>query len=208
MTPLHYITDLRNLPSVLRLGILCSRYVADHNLSVVGLGKEKYLNIRRNRFIEKRSLDEFVSLYLTAQTPLLYAREQDDTFKLVCVEIARHVLYGPNVYYCAGNPTRHSPIVAAKTANVLDGQCLSIRTFAEVLGMKHANKISEEEFELRKNALEAEVLVLSRVDSKYFERIIFKTETDKLAFEAETPKRAGLIYSVDRSHFFRSCLEA
>jgi hypothetical protein len=202
--PLHYITDLRNLSSILQIGILCSKEVLKRNLAIVSLGSEKYRSLRRCLTIGDRSLDEFVSLYISARTPLLFAREKDTTFQLVCLEIDRKVVDVCNTYYCEGNPTRNGLIVLAKTAEALQvGNHSSEPRFDDLLWLKQTNEISKEEFEMRKNLLEAEVLVLDRVQPKYFTRIVFKTEMDKRMFELNNPKLVELDFSlvVDVSHF-------
>jgi len=188
---LHYITTVRNVPSIMSRGILSHKQSKKINHNSVAM--EAIQDRRKNKVVPGgRPLHEYVNLYFHARNPMLYVR-QSQHIDLCVLRVSTEILDLPGVVITDSNASsdyaRFSP--APRGLSIVDKGL----TFAEY--WTHTNPIEAYQ---RKSAKCAEVLVPDRVESDFIIGAYVSCIEVKKAFEAlgiEIP------VSIDSHLFFR-----
>ncbi len=152
---LHYITTIRNVPSIMSKGILSHKRVKKINHNSVAM---EVIQERRERKLVPggRPLHEYVNLYFHARNPMLYVRQSQHT-DLCILRVSAEILDLSGVVIADSNASsnyaRFAP--APKGLSIVDKDL----TFA-------AYWTHPDPFEAmrRKSAKCAEVLVPDRID--------------------------------------------
>jgi len=152
---LHYITTIRNVPSIMSKGILSYKRVKKINHNSVAM---EVIQERREKKVVPagRPLHEYVNLYFHARNPMLYVR-QSHHIDLCILRVSTQVLDLPGVVIADSNASsdyaRFAP--APKGLSIVDKHL----TFAE-----YWTHLDPFEAMRRKSAKCAEVLVPDRID--------------------------------------------
>ena len=152
---LHYITTIRNVPSIMSVGILSHKRVKKINHNSVAM---EVIQERREKKIVPggRPLQEYVNLYIHARNPMLYVL-QSRHIDLCILRVSTEILDLPGVIITDSNASsdyaRFAP--AQKGLSMVDKDL----TFAEF--WTHPDPF---EAMRRKSAKCAEVLVPDRID--------------------------------------------
>ena len=155
---LHYITTIRNVPSIMIRGILSYKQSKKINHNSVAM--EAIQDRRENKVVPGgRPLHEYVNLYFHARNPMLYVR-QSQHIDLCILRVSAEILDLPGVVItdsnASSNYARFAP--APQGLLIVDKDL----TFAEY--WTHTNPIEAYQ---RKSAKCAEVLVPDRVESHF-----------------------------------------
>ncbi len=157
---LHYITCVENLPAITREGLLS--HDAVRGLDHVSIAHEGVQDLRATKLVAGRPLHKYVNLYFWARNPMLYLRHVGERRPGLCVLSINHrVLDLPGVVVTDRNAATNwhrAQYVASGGLAIVDPD----RTFAE--RWTHADPL---EYERRKTATQAEVLVPNHVDRRY-----------------------------------------
>ena len=93
LTELHYITDIRNIPSIMKLGILSHKLAS--KIPHVSVAMEEIQEKRRKKVVPGgRPLHEYVNLYIHARNKMLYKRKEQHN-SLCILRISPEVLNIP-----------------------------------------------------------------------------------------------------------------
>ena len=101
LAELHFITSIRNIPSILKRGILCfekAEKISHHSIAMDEIQE------RRKKVVVPRGmpLHKYANLYICARNPMMYKRR--DQHKQICVlRISMDVLNLPKVVIADGN---------------------------------------------------------------------------------------------------------
>jgi ssDNA thymidine ADP-ribosyltransferase, DarT len=98
---LHYIAPIRNVPSILRRGILCKR--GSKRLRPVSVAMEEIQTIRANKVVPGgKPIHDYANVYLTARNPMLY-RLSGRHPELCVLRVSTEILDLPGVVIADGN---------------------------------------------------------------------------------------------------------
>jgi len=155
---LHYVTTIRNVPSIMSRGILSHKRSKKINHNSVAM--EEIQNRRKNKIVPGgRPLHDYVNLYFHARNPMLYVL-QSRHVDLCILRVSTEVLDLPGVVITDSNASsdyaRFSP--APRGLCIVDKEM----TFAEY--WTHPDPF---EAMRRKSAKCAEVLVPDDVESRF-----------------------------------------
>jgi hypothetical protein len=102
---LYYITHVKNLSSILRLGILSHKLVEDKGISYTRIYDEEIVAARKDKLApDGKSLWSFANLYFNARNPMLYRVKYEkplDDIAVVCVN--PNILQRPDIFITTGN---------------------------------------------------------------------------------------------------------
>ena len=103
---LHYIVEINNMPSILRLGILSHNNIK--NTPHITIANQEVQELRAKKAVPPgdRKLHDYANLYICARNPMLYALLSDRE-KLCVLKINTDVLDLPNVVITDGNAARN-----------------------------------------------------------------------------------------------------
>jgi hypothetical protein len=171
---LHYITTIRNVPSIMSKGILSHKCVKKINHNSVAM--EVIQERRKNKIVPGgRPLHEYVNLYFHARNPMLYVR-QSHHIDLCILRVSTQVLDLPGVVITDRNASsdyaRFAP--APKGLSIVDKDL----TFAE-----YWTHLDPFEAMRRKSAKCAEVLVPDLIDTGLITGAYVSCPEAKAAFE-------------------------
>lgn len=101
VTELQYITDLRNLPSIIQLGLLS--YEKASRITHHSVAMDEIQTIHTGKTVPGgRPLHQYANLYFSARNPMMYKRK--DQHRNICVlRIDSSVLDLPKAIVCNGN---------------------------------------------------------------------------------------------------------
>ena len=152
---LHYITTIRNVPSIMAKGVLSHKLVRkiDHNSVAMEVIQER----REKKVVPGgRPLHEYVNLYFHARNPMLYVRQSQHA-DLCILRVSTEILDLPGVIIADSNASsnyaRFAP--SPKGLSIVDKDL----TFAA-----YWTHLDPFEAMRRKSAKCAEVLVPDRID--------------------------------------------
>ena len=172
---LHYITTIRNVPSIMSKGILSHKLVRkiDHNSVAMEVIQER----REKKVVPGgRPLQEYVNLYIHARNPMLYVL-QSRHIDLCILRVSAEILDLPGVVITDSNASsdyaRFAP--APRGLSIVDKEM----TFAEY--WTHPDPF---EAMRRKSAKCAEVLVPDQVEASFIMGAYISCQESKEAFEA------------------------
>ena len=172
---LHYITTIRNVPSIMSKGILSHKRAKKINHNSVAM---EVIQERRGKKIVPggRPLQEYVNLYFHARNPMLYVL-QSRHIDLCILRISAEILDLPGVVITDSNASseyaRFAP--APRGLSIVDKEM----TFAEY--WTHPDMY---EAMRRKSAKCAEVLIPDHVDPKFIRGAYVSCSDAKASFEA------------------------
>lgn len=172
---LHYITTIRNVPSIISMGILSHKRAKKLNHNSVAM---EVIQERREKKIVPggRPLQEYVNLYFHARNPMLYLL-QSRHIDLCFLRVSAEILDLPGVVITDSNASsdyaRFAP--ASKGLFIVDKEM----TFAEY--WTHPDMF---EAMRRKSAKCAEVLVQDRVDPCFIMGAYVSCSDAKASLEA------------------------
>lgn len=175
LTDLHYITLIRNVPSIMARGILSHKRSKKINHNSVAM---EIIQERREKKIVPggRPLHEYVNLYFHARNPMLYVR-QSQHIDLCVLRVSTEILDFPGVVITDSNASsdyaRFSP--APRGLSIVDKEM----TFAEY--WTHPDPFDAMR---RKSAKCAEVLVPDGVESRFIMGAYVSSSESKETFEA------------------------
>lgn len=188
---LHFITLVKNVPSILKLGILSHNAVAKiaHESIAMSEVQDRRAKVK---VPGGRALHEYANLYFHARNPMMYKRRNRHA-EIAVLRVRPALLDLPGVVITDGNASSDYIRFAAAPGGlaIVDRE----RTFA-------LNWTSNNQIEYFRNACAkcAEVLVPERVDPSFvFGAYVSNEETQRNL--AETVP--GLDVSVNRELFFR-----
>lgn len=172
---LHYITTIRNVPSILSKGILSHKRAKKINHNSVAM--EVIQERRKNKIVPGgRPLQDYVNLYIYARNPMLYVL-QSRHVDLCILRVSIEILDLPGVIItdrnASSNYARFAP--APKGLFIVDKDL----TFAEY--WTHPDPF---EAMRRKSAKCAEVLVPDRIDPDFITGAYVSCQEAKTVFEA------------------------
>jgi len=172
---LHYITTIRNVPSILSKGILSHKLAKKINHNSVAM--EVIQERRKNKIVPGgRPLQDYVNLYIYARNPMLYVL-QSRHVDLCILRVSIEILDLPGVIITDRNASsdyaRFAP--APKGLFIVDKDL----TFAEY--WTHPDPF---EAMRRKSAKCSEVLVPDRIDPGFIRGAYVSCQEAKTAFEA------------------------
>lgn len=188
---LHYITTIRNVPSIMSKGILSHKRVKKINHNSVAM--EDVQERREKKIVPGgRPLHEYVNLYFHARNPMLYVRQSQHT-DLCILRVSTQVLELPGVVITDRNASsdyaRFAP--APKGLSIVDKDL----TFA--VYWTHADPF---EAMRRKSAKCAGVLVPDRIDPAFIMGAYVSCTDAKDALEATG---VGIWVTINSHLFFR-----
>lgn len=192
LAELHYISPIKNIRSIMRLGILSHRQ-AEH-VQHESIAMEVIQERRRGKRVPgARRLHEYVNLYVCARNPMLFRRKEDH--KELCVlRIDPGVLNRPGTIVSDRNASseyaRFDPVPVG-LAN-LDGEIV----FAEYWTYPD----DQREAWRRKSMKCAEILVPDRVDPGLILGAYVSCRESRAALERVAP---GLPVTIDAHLFFQ-----
>lgn len=166
---LHYITPMRNLPSIAQQGILCHRRAQEHSPDSFAL--ESAQGRRKARKIcGERSVHDYVNLYLNARNVAMYSltRERRDVAVLKVSSTLLDRIAG--LVIADGNLAAPHSQTFLGVANLgkVDKLAVQARSWVRPTGIKRLDAMSTAE---RKRRLCAEVLVPERVPPEFIEGV-------------------------------------
>ena len=107
---LYYITHIRNLPSILKQGILSHKKVEELNISYTPIYNTEIVSQRKNKATsEKDSLWEYANLYFQPRNPMMYrVIHETDTKEIAIIGIRPEILKTPGTLISDGNAASSS----------------------------------------------------------------------------------------------------
>lgn len=160
LVELHFITPYENVASICKLGLLSNDLSVEVPHDSVAL--EGVQDLREGVQVAGRRLHSYANLYFWARNPMLYRRYQVEGRRDLCVlSVATAVLDLPNVVVTDRNAAKswhRAEYASTNGLAIVDRE----RTFAQ--WWTHADQL---EYERRKTATQAEVLVPDRIAPRY-----------------------------------------
>lgn len=180
ISELHYIAAFGNLESILRQGLLSHDRV--QSLSHESIAADSVQQLRAGKTVAGRRLHSYVNLYLWARNPMLYQRFTAEGRRDICVlSIHASALELPGVVITDRNAAtrmHRAEYVANGGLEFVD----RATTFAH--RWTHVDKL---EYERRKAATQAEVLVPDRVPPRYIRGAYLPSRPACAALHAKVP---------------------
>ena len=171
---LHFITAIKNIKSIMSMGILSHKRAKKVNHNSVSM--EEIQERRKKKVVPGgRLLHDYVNLYICARNPMLYRRRAQHA-ELCVLQVSTDVLELPGVVITDSNASSDY----ARFAPAPDGVAIVDEelTFAEY--WIHSNPI---EAYRRKSAKCAEVLIPDHVDPQFITGVYVSCSDSKTAFE-------------------------
>jgi len=187
---LYHITHESNLDGILIHGLLSHNSAHDYGIVKKDISMRD-VNALRNRIepVFNKNLHDYVPLYFNAHNPMMYVRHLTES-NLVVIEISSDVLLRDKVLYSDGNAASH--ITKFYTSDEDFGKL----NFKIIQG-ESWNRIPD-----GKRIICSEVLVDTRVDTQYFERVIVRTREQKSRLSGIVEKVPHLNIKLNPTLFF------
>ena len=175
---LFHITHISNLESILAYGLFPHSYAYQNSYVTRDIADQRVIRLRAGKSAFGKSLLDFVPLYFTPQTPMLYVRKGiQDEIAIICVD--RQLLCQVGSIFTDGNAANNSTtfLDSVKEIGKLDWEIIRSRQWMEDANRRGIG------FREGKRRRCAEVLVPDHIPSHKIQRIIVRTEQAQLSFE-------------------------
>lgn len=161
---LYHVTELENLPSILRNGLCSLRYIKDNNI------KAKYITSINSRIIDGYSgLDKYVRLAYTYQYDMLGLSVYNGNLKkpvILCID-PKILLKKPNIKYTTMNAIAGAAKIYSENDDFeIDFQKIYTTRSYGSLGKDY------------KDARQSEVLIKNCVETEYIKKIIIPMDEE------------------------------
>ena len=173
---LYYITHIRNLPSILKQGILSHKKVEELNISYTPIYDTEIVSQRKNKATsEKDSLWEYANLYFQPRNPMMYrVIHETDTKEIAIIGIRPEILQTPGTLISDGNAASNP----TKFFSANEGTKI----------LKKQWKIIQNDWwnidDGSKRKIMSECLIPEQIDSKYIHSIFIAGQTVKKKVES------------------------
>lgn len=197
---LHYITAIHNVPSIMRLGILCRSHMTDGAIDHIDIAKEAVRQRRGKLTPSGAELYEYVNLFINARNAMLYALLREGWEDSICVlRVSTSVLDIPHVVIGAGS-VAGSGVRFYDFGRVAEG--LETLNADEVLGDNWAHERHDGYREHLKSIMLSEVLVPDCVPAKYIQGAYVSSSPQAIAALKNNPT-IGIGVEINPRFFFR-----
>lgn len=186
ISTLYHITPTENIPSIMHYGLLCHNLVKEGNISNVSCSNPEIQENRSRRPVGDLTANDYVPLFFSEKPPMLWAIEHnkehfDKVMVYICIK--GEIIGEEGVCFSDGN------IAANKTTKYYDIEDL------EKLEWEKIRKWNPDEcgFEEAKRIKSAEVLVPSRIERSWFQKLIVPRPREKRILEILLPKHISIV---------------
>ncbi len=161
---LYYITHIKNVPSILKSGILCHQIIEEKNVEFTAIYNKEIVSRRAQRLVTSgKTLWAFANLYFQARNPMLYKVIHDKSLdEIVVLGVRRDVMRLNETLIADGN--------AANTpTNIIPRSKVAKGYWAEIINNTQKEWWNKEDGSKRK--IMAECLVPERIAPDYIQTI-------------------------------------
>ncbi|MFA7326218.1 MAG: DUF4433 domain-containing protein [Candidatus Kapaibacterium sp.] len=186
---LYHITHINNISSILENGLLSDNHLQRDNINFENIADLEVKGHReKTESIYNKSILEYVPLYFTPKTPMLY-KKQDISNNLVVIVIHPFVLFEKDLIFTDGNASSKKTKFYSDLNDLkcLDWECIRSQFWTK--------------FEDGKRKRCSEVLVHDRIDVNYFNKIVCNNKKlyDELSINYS---ESNIKIELDNKYFF------
>ncbi|MHA1677010.1 MAG: DUF4433 domain-containing protein [Candidatus Njordarchaeales archaeon] len=168
---LYYLTDWKNLESILKHGILCYDSVRSQNIEHYSFADENIQNRRANKKINGGAAHEFVPLFFHYKPPMLYRLQKSYASEIVYICVDSLILAEEGVFFTDKN-------LACSDSRTFDKLEELLKLKWDII--KDPYRRSLEDRHIRG----AEVLIPKKVEQKWFRKIVVKDKNAKIKIQS------------------------
>ena len=181
ISTLYHITPMENTLSIMEHGLFCYNLTEDQNLLETSCSNHEIQERRSQSFVGDRSANDYVPLFFSEKSPMLYAIEYSKEHmgkKIIYICIKGEIIGEKGVWFSDGNVASNQTIRYYSLGDLRKLDWDLIRAFnQDKYGFEEAKRIKS-----------AEVLIPSVIEPRWFEKLIVPSLEAKLKLQPMLPQ--------------------